>query len=345
MPSTSALVELRAGGEFGSQGFLLLFSIARSEVQRFPELRPNRLLDDDDVWDLVQEFFADKGAIVTDHLLLEAVDEASMGRLLRTAVRHWMVDAVRKTGRGALRRRLEKVLADAPSQFEKVPSDQPGAGRWRLVGGGAPSTKSFELLVSAAWTVTDISIPTWSSHARRPPAADAASLRRVLEVVFTCAEGSVDIATLTGVFARRFPTALDPREQPLPDEHERTIAFAAPPSADPVAQVEAQEARAEARVTTRRIFDELTAQERSLVPVLDRPVTDQMTVTRVGRSQTYRHVAALKERLQSMLGPAEGRLEVMEELVVLCQASLPDEPMDGTSYQHGQDVYRGEGTR
>jgi hypothetical protein len=73
--------------------------------------------------------------------------------------------------------------------------------------------------------VRDIRIPAWSSQERRAPAADADSLARIMLAVLARAGGSLPPATVTAVFAHRFPNALDPSEEPLagtravPPEH------------------------------------------------------------------------------------------------------------------------------
>jgi hypothetical protein len=55
----------------------------------------------------VQDFFTDRdrGARVTTMLLAQAGDGASMARLLRRSVRHHLIDRIRSSDLGALRRR------------------------------------------------------------------------------------------------------------------------------------------------------------------------------------------------------------------------------------------------
>jgi hypothetical protein len=314
-----ALDELRIKGAFGAQCLVLLFRLTRSEARRFPELRPSGGWTDDDVWQLAAEFFADKGEAVTRMLLAQAVDEETMGRLLRTSVRHWLVDTVRKTDRGAVRHRLENVLADSPELFERVPGTEAGAGYWRLIGAGAPSGVPFEELIEAAWRITDVVVPRWTSKTRRAPFADAASVRRVLMIVLKTAGGSLDTATLTGIFARRFPMAIDPREQAFPEDAERTVAIGAGTS-DPAGHLEAHESAIEASARAREVFEKLSADERRLLPVLASGVAEQMAVLGRGRSETYRHVAALKERLRATLGAEAERDAIMLEVRDLCLA-------------------------
>jgi hypothetical protein len=70
-------------------------------------------------------------------LVVQAVDEASMGKLLRRSIRHWLIDEVGKTSAGALRRTAEKVLANMDA-FAQVPPGEAGEGRWWLAGTRVP---------------------------------------------------------------------------------------------------------------------------------------------------------------------------------------------------------------
>jgi len=288
------------------------------------------------VWDLVGEFFAAKGRAVTAMLLAQAPDDEVMGKLLRTSVRHWLVDVARETDRGAMRRRIEKVLASSPETFEQVPSREPGAGWWRLLDGGDPSGEPFENLVAAAWRVTDVVVPRWTSETRRAPFADAASVRRVLVAVFSTAGGSIDAATLTSVFARRFPMAIDPREQELSEAPKQNLA--ATGLQDPATVLEQQNAAAEASLRAHEVFDELSADERRLIPVMHRPIAEQMTALSRGRSETYRHTTALKERLRAMLGAETERDTVMLAVQNLCMLDVrPRRPDDPTVVSSDRD--------
>src|SRR6266545_3275777 len=106
------LVEL---GHLDAAGLQLLFELARQEAHRFPSLAPPEGWTADALWDLAHDFFVDRGARVTTMLLAQASDEASMGRLLRRSLCNYLIDQVRKTDLGALRRRLEELLSDDPA--------------------------------------------------------------------------------------------------------------------------------------------------------------------------------------------------------------------------------------
>jgi hypothetical protein len=124
--------ELYANGQFGEAGYNLLFELTRQELRLFPDLRP-ATADHYAVWDFVGDFLVDRGSGVIAMLLATASDDEGVTRLLRTSLRHWLVDQVRKTARGALRRRLTRLISE-DEPFEVVPDGRPGAGRWRLAG-------------------------------------------------------------------------------------------------------------------------------------------------------------------------------------------------------------------
>ncbi len=184
----SPYAELHADGQLGEAGYNLLFVLARQELRRFPVLQV-ATADDDAVWDVVGDFLVERGRGVTTMLLANASDDDSLGALLRTSLRHWLIDEVRKTDRGALRRRLERLISE-DERFEVVPRGQAGAGRWRLAGtAGPPAGPPLADLCAAARSVRDVRIPPWSSEERRAPAADGESLGRIMLAVLTEAVG------------------------------------------------------------------------------------------------------------------------------------------------------------
>lgn len=83
--------------------------------------------------DLVGNFVVDRIEPVTAMLLAQAVDDDSMGRLLRISIKRWLIDQARQTAVGALRRRLEELLS-AVEAFEQVPGreawSRPMAADW-----------------------------------------------------------------------------------------------------------------------------------------------------------------------------------------------------------------------
>jgi hypothetical protein len=316
-PGMSPYAELHADGQFGEVGYNLLFTLACQELRRFPALQV-ATADDDAVWDVVGDFLVERGHGVTTMLLANASDDDSLSALLRTSLRHWLIDEVRKTDRGALRRRLERLISE-DERFEVVPGGQAGAGRWRLAGtAGTPAGPPLADLYAAAWSVRDVRIPPWSSEERRAPAADAESLGRIMLAVLTEAGGNLEPATVVAVFADRLPHALDPVEEPLDDNGAAGL-VAGGEAEDPAEALIGQEADRNAVQLARDAFAHMSAEERRLLPHLDGAIGDQMKATGRGRSQTYLRVAALRERLRALLGEEQDRVRVLGELRRLCR--------------------------
>jgi hypothetical protein len=325
----SPYAELHADGQFGEAGYHLLFGLVRHELRRFPGLQYGA--GEDDVWDAVGDFLAERGRGVSVMLLATATDDDSIAALLRTSLRHWLVDQVRRTDLGALRRRLDRLVRE-DERFEIVPAGEPGAGWWRLAGtGAAPAGPPLADLRDAAWEVRGIRVQAWSSEERRAPAADSGSLGRIMVAVLTRAGGSLPPSTVTAVFAHRLPNALDPCEEPLGSEDAAGLAAAPGPEADPAEAFIAGEVAADAGRTARAFYSQMSPAERRLLPCLDGTPGEQADATGLGRTQTYRHVSALKARLRALLGNEgeEERILVMCELRGLCEAPTDHVPPDG----------------
>jgi len=264
-------------------------------------------------------------------LLAQAPDDEAVGRLLRRSLRNWLIDQVRQTDRGALRRRLERLISE-DERFEAVPSGQPGAGRWRLTGSnGPPVGPQLADLCAAARSVQDVRVPPWASEQRRAPAADEPSLFRIMVAVLTEAGGSLEPAAVVAVFADRLPHALDPAEECLADGAAEL--GAGPETDDPASVVVDLEETESAARLARGFVAQLSAEERRLLPHLAGPIEEQMKVIGRGRSQTYLRVTALRERLRALLGEEEDRVLAAGELLTLCASGSgpamgPDRPPD-----------------
>ena len=124
------------------------------ELQRFPVLLDHGPgWTKDAIWEWTQSFYAAKGTAVTAGMLAQTGDVASMARYLRRSVRHFLVDEARKTPIGAVRRKLEELVAATP-EFVQVPAGTPGAGRWQLDGEPQPPYgDELRPLVAAAYSV------------------------------------------------------------------------------------------------------------------------------------------------------------------------------------------------
>lgn len=285
------------------------------EAHRFPVLEPTSVWQDADLEDLCGEFLADRIHAVTRMLLVQAVDDASVGRLLRTSIRHWLIDQARKTAVGALRRRLENVLA-VEDAFEEVPAGEAGEGRWRRVGTAVlPWSGRTEDLIDAARAVPNVKIPKWSSTTRRGPVADRGSIVAVANAVLKAAGGSLEVAQLVEVFVVRFPAVLDPAVGPLPNDLDASIVLGQ--GLTPEQQLIAADDEVNAAVTAAEVVGMLAPWERQVVPHLDSPRSIQV-VLGCGRSQAYQHARRLKEKLTQLVGDGDNVRAVVLEVIGLC---------------------------
>lgn len=316
----SAFDELQVEGQFGAECLTLARRLMQEEARRFPSLAPASDWRQEDIDDLVGDFFADRIKPVTAMLVVQASDEASVGRLLRKSIRYWLIDRVRRTGEGALRRRLEQVLA-GDEAFERVPAGAQGAGRWRLRDTDVPPWSGrLADLIEAAQAVPRVRIPRWSSSTRRPPIADMASIIAVAREAMDVAGGSLEIAQLTAVFAARFPAVLDPVIVPMPDDPDSVVGDADP---TPEELQIAEDDELESGVTAAEVVGMLSPVERRLVPHLDDPAMIG-TILGCGRSQAYYRTGRLKAKLAQLLGVTEDMRAVAREVIELCVASGTD---------------------
>ena len=309
----STFDEFRELGCVGVKCLGLIQKLIREEVRRFPALAPTVGWRAADLEDVVGEFLADRLEKVTATLMAQAVDDASMGRLLRRSIRHWLIDQARKTGVGALRRTLERVLQE-DDQFEKVPAGEVGAGRWRLTGVSAPPwSGAIDDLVGAARAVPNVKIPKWSSSARRPPVADRASITATLRAVLAAAIGSLEVGQMVEVFVQRFPAVLDPVVAPISELSDSARGAGLTPEEEIIAA----EDDLAAGVTAAEIVGMLSPDERRIVPHLDDPAAVQALLG-CGRSQAYHHTKRLKEKLAQLVGDGDEVRSVGLEVIRLC---------------------------
>lgn len=306
-----AFSELCELGYFGRAGLGLLRDLVRQEVQRFPVLEPGSGWAQDAVLETVQSFFAAKGKAVTAAVLAQASDIESMSRILRRSVRNYLISEARKTPSGAVRRKIEDLLG-AEGEFARVPSGQPGAGRWHLAGSeAAPWAGDLRLLVEAAYAVPGVHAVRWSGSRRSPLASDQALLE-ILRAVLKAAQGSMDASQLTAVLVRRFPVAVEHADATLDGESYDLAVAPLEERPDIVAEV---------TDLAREVYGQMSASQRALLPHLDEPVEDQMVVLGVGRTQAYDVARRLRALLHELIGADEFRDEIGLEVLRLCVVS------------------------
>ncbi|MFK4362072.1 hypothetical protein ABH939_005607 [Rhodococcus sp. 27YEA6] len=291
-------------------GLALTRQLISEEIRKFPALA-HRAAELDDV---VQDFLVDRIERLTVALAAQASNDDSFGRLLRRSIRNWLIDRARSTGIGALRRSIEKVLGEE-SEFEKVTHGDEGAGRWRLVDGDStPWAGDPDLLVKAAWEVPNVRVPKWSSTSRRPPVADRGAMTAIARAVLATAEGSLEIAQLVNVFARRFAAALDPVEMSLGKMESSEVPSCETTPEDLVVAVDSE---IDAASAAAEIFTRLTETERAVLRVL----LDSSAVQErlgLGRSQSAQFATRLKAKIRDLAGTGPEAEQVTLEVIWLC---------------------------
>ncbi|MFD7091021.1 hypothetical protein ACFV94_24935 [Streptomyces sp. NPDC059896] len=298
----------------------MVYKLLKEEARRFPVLAPTAGWQSADWEDLLGDFLEERAEAVTSNLQSLAIDDASMGRLLRRSIRNWLIDRARETGPGALRRRLEEVLSAEP-EFEQVPEGQPGAKRWRLPGSGwAPWSGDTAKLVEAAQAVSAVRIPKWSSTTRRAPIADRASIVAVAGAVLSAAGGSLEIAQLVEVFVARFPIVLDPV---IVSADEGSDGIYRDTALTPEEAVVAAEEELDAAVTAAEIVGMLSPEERRIVPIADQQAKVRELLG-CGRSQASLKVKRLRERLKQLVGDHDVH-GVGLEVIRLCSETQQEE--------------------
>ncbi|OSC20871.1 hypothetical protein B8W69_28730 [Mycobacterium vulneris] len=308
---------MRDQGFLGAHGVALVSRIVREGLRRFPALK------DHDPDDVVQGFFVDRIQTLTATLLAQATNDDSFGRIIRRWVQNWMIDQARKTGTGALRRAIEKVLDETP-EFEKVPSGSAGAGRWRLANtGGQPWGGDTGQLVAVAWAVPNVRVPKWSSSSRRPPVADRTSLVAIAHAILDQAGGSLEIAQLVYVFSQRFAASLDPIvvsfDESVDDGIDDDAAGVDLPSqtASPEEAVIAESIALDVTTAAAEIVRRLSSLECAVIPVLDDSAAVRERLS-LGRSQSALFVSSLKAKIRSLAGTGEDQEDIVREVIALC---------------------------
>jgi hypothetical protein len=321
----SAYVELQRRRHLDKLGVALVSRIVREQLKDFPGLRER------DPEDVVHDFFVARITALTAMLLAQATNDDSYAKLTRRTAKNWIIDQARATGTGPLRRSIEKVLNQAP-EFEQVPAGLEGAGRWRIGNNvGPPWAGDPDELLAVAWAVPNVRVPRWTKGTRRPPVADRSAMVAILYAVLQQAGGSVEIAQLVHVFARRFAAALDPKEVSLPDHENEEDADddgtvgteVASEEPDPGELVIAEFVAADVRAAAAEIVGRLSDQERGIVRILDDNAAVMQHLNR-GRSQSALFVQQLKSKIRELAGTGDDRTDIVAAVIAQCA-----DPADG----------------
>jgi hypothetical protein len=279
------LEELRADGRLGPEGARLLYRTVRSVVlgHGFPPPGGRPAWTGEAVAEAAHDFLADgRTPRRLAHLLVEAVDDDSFGRLLRRMVLNFLRDGGRRTEIGRLMLRLRDVLGRNDEFVAE------GGDRWRFEKQPAvPSTAAPATLVEAAAGEAHVDVPRWSPQTRRrAPAADAASLERLCRRVLEAAAGTVALDQLARAIAPRLGLAPLPLAEAV-DDRDPFERIAGPQHTDAVLD----------SLRAAEILAILSRRERLLLASAGTPVRELRAVIGVGPSQA----AELQGRLRALL--------------------------------------------
>jgi hypothetical protein len=302
-PTVTPLEELLAGGRLGREGAGALYRTVRAVViaHGFPPPGGRSRWDGDAVAEVAHEFLADERTPRRlTHLAVHSVDDDSFDRILHRIVLNFLRDGGRRTETGRLMLRLRDVLGDR-DEFVAEPGE-----RWRLASRPAePSSVSPALLVQAASAETDVTVPRWSAQTRRrPPAADAASLRRLCRRVLEAAAGTLPLVELAQSIAPRLGLTPIPLAQAV-DDRDPFDSVAAPQRADAVID----------SMRAAEIFAILSQRERLLLATAGTPVRELRSVIGVGPSQAAELQGRLRALLESELRDDENYEAVFFHLI------------------------------
>lgn len=313
----TAFHEFESRGEFGELGLQLLRTLMNQELSRFSALTQH---ETEDLWDYVQKFFKDRGKKLTAALKVNASDESSFGKYIRSSINNWLIDQIRKTDLGAMRRQIEELL-ETNSCFHRVPEGEAGAGRWQIDGsssgpwGGDPSQ-----LDAVAASISIHAVRSKGSQ-RRPPLGSRKELVALIEAILVRAGGSLETAQIVDVFTRRFPGALRPIQVSL--DTQWTEGTAAIDRADTNSFGDPERTAIEAEENfdlehcALRVFGQLQPQERQIALVLGN-VTAVQSLLGCGRSTAYLQNAKVAELIKELAGNNQDPYAVLLALQDLC---------------------------
>lgn len=302
-PDTASLEALREGicgdGVLSHREYDIIVEMARQVVRRFPDVKG--VLDDTEpATALVSELFADDQNLQrVTHICALADDPNEFGRLMYRVLQSVVVDHFRRTERGALHRRLQRLLEQA-ADMERIPKDQPYGGSWRLVGSTGEWNGSEEPLHSAAARFSFATLE-WNSERRSPRIGDT-DLTQLVRIILETAGGPVSVSAISRVCSERIGIGLVPTFLELDDRDMTDLGRPDDPTEDSV------------RKTAETVFGSLSADEVIDLSVYHLTTRKAADVLGVSKSTAAVRRRRLERTVADLLGPGADRLG---ELVVL----------------------------
>ncbi|GAA3885693.1 hypothetical protein [Streptomyces lannensis] len=319
----SAYEELSQTGELGPAGFELLLRLVH-QIRRssgFPPPEGHLEWTDDAAYDVVAAMLTRGGAgqrFVTT-CYVSAVDDSSLERLFLASIKHFLIDEAKKTPRGKLRRRTASRMADS-TDFRRAPGSPP---RWMLSEHPENAVWQGDLddLIAAAQRVRGVGITRWN-HSGPTPARTVEALMTILTQVLRHAGGAVREEDLAKVLEARFELLAPARFASLYADDgallDPTGEAHPPTAADPAGSAG----------TAADIWQQLTGNERLLLPYLDEDTHYAAQLLEIGPAQAAAVVDGLKEKLRLALTHDSDQVSVMKALLERCADPPADPPSD-----------------
>ena len=300
--------EALSRGSLGPAALDMMTDVFTHELPRFPGVAAT-----DEVADLVNEFFLDKGSGYANAVVAAPDDDAAR-RLTRKWAVHWLVDRARTLPFGALRNRLEKRLERSPL-FARSAIDH----YWRLADGDdadrAVTESQLRQLASSTFVET---IPTADGIQLGRRGELEELLRRLLD-----AAGRLHISDITRICGERFPSTLEPGDAAWGTvDADWDYIEDVTPAADTTGTT-ADKRRHES--TAESLMPLLSDQEFIIIRHADDAIALAAALG-VGRSTAYTLISRLRARLVELAGDDEQGREVMVALVSLVLDDTPGVP-------------------
>lgn len=317
----SAFDEIGRRGDAGGPETIALLRQLGAQVTRtspFPPPQGYGSWSHEAVDDLLADMFAKdskRGQVFVLGCYLQATDQASLERIVLTAIRNFLVDQAKGTERGKLRRRLENLLAD-DSRFVR-PHDVTSILAWALLHRAMSLWQGdLEELHKAAARVRGYQILSWNT-AGRTPRRTVIALTSVCHGVIDHADGSVRDEDLAKVVERRFALLAPPVFVEMPDGSANAAAAALVSAGNDSGGDLGVQERAE------QLWAALSTEERELLPVLGQSLEERRAATGLGRAATQALSDALADRLRMATIDDEDR-----EAIVLRLSAIASDGSD-----------------
>lgn len=301
----AVLRELRGGRISGDALELIAdqaFRVVRTGRYSTPE--GSREWFHDDVQDLVADFVSDGAPLLA--LATSSADGSHLTSAMRTALKHTIIDRLRKTPGGRLRQRIARRIkgrddvVDVPPSHWSFPAFK-AVPHWS--GGPEPLT------AAAAGQPVDPP-PAWSKESTRlPPATTPECVDRLCTCVLERAAAPVDRVLVCEVVAERILPTPGALETGPPVDGHRTNT-----GADAALMARADEEAA--RLVAESIWRSLSPEDRQLLAVLDLSAREAAAtgVLQLGRSALHERQRRLRERLEALLDASPERALVVGAL-------------------------------